>query len=60
MRYALMNIPRTKNRQCNNRKRCAAKIMGGFHDAERVLPVRSNIACLSDLQMAFIWLLRAR
>ena len=33
VRYALMNIPRTKNHQYNHRKRCAAKIMmglGGF------------------------------
>ena len=28
--YALMNIPRTKNRQCNNWKRCVAKIMMGL------------------------------
>ena len=62
--YALMNIPRTKNHQYNNRKRCASKdhdgFRGGFRDAESVLPVRSNIACLCDLQIAFIWLLRAR
>ena len=63
MCYALKNIPRTKNHQYNNRKRCAAKIMmglGGFHDAKSVSPVRSNIACLCDLQTAFMWLLRAK
>ena len=27
MRYALMNIPRTKHHYYNNRKRCAAMIM---------------------------------
>ena len=30
VRYALMNIPRTKNHQYNNRKRCVAKIMMGL------------------------------
>ena len=62
--YALMNIPRTKNRQCNNRKHCAAKIVMGlgffFRDAKSVSLVRSNIACLCDLQLVFMWLLRAR
>ena len=60
VRYALMNIPWTKNHRYNNRKRCAAKIKMGFRDAESVSPVRSNIACLCDLQTAFLWLLRAR
>ena len=63
MRYALKNIPRTKIHQYNNRKRCAAKIkmgLGGFHDAKSVSPVRSNIACLCDLQTTFMWLLRAK
>ena len=32
--------------------------LGGFADAESLSLVRSNIACLSDLQMAFMWLLR--
>ena len=56
--YALMNIPRTKNHQYNNRKSCAAKIMmgfgGGVSDAESVSSVRSNIACLCDLQMVAV------
>ena len=34
--------------------------LGFFGDAESVSPVRSNIACLCDLQTAFMWLLRAR
>ena len=58
-----VNIPRTKNHQYNNQKHCAVKIkmsLGGFHDATSVLPVRSNIACLCDLQTALMWLLRAR
>ena len=64
VRYALMSIPRTKN-QYNSQKRCVTKIMmefrgGRFRDAESVTPVRSNIACLFDLQTAFMWLLRAR
>ena len=61
--YTLMNFPRTKNNRHSSRKRCAAKIkmgLGGFRDAESVSPVRSNIACLCDLQTAFMWLLRAR
>ena len=33
---------------------------GGFRDAESVSLVRSNIVCLCDLQIAFMWLLRAR
>ena len=42
-------------------KRCVAKTMlglGGFCDAESVFPISSNLACLCDLQMAFMWLLR--
>ena len=34
--------------------------LGVFHDAESVSPVRSNIACLCDLQTAFMLLLKAR
>ena len=34
--------------------------MMGFCDAESVSPVKSNIACLCDLQTAFTLLLRAR
>ena len=54
-----MNIPRTNTQP----KWGAAKIMmglGGFRDAKSVSPVRSNIACLCDLQAAFMWLLKAR
>ena len=51
-RYALMNI----------RKRSIQSEMlwGFFVMLKSVLLVRSNIACLCDLQMAFMWLLRAR
>ena len=47
--YALMNIPRTKtiNTTIGNGLR-------GFRDAESVSPVRSNIACLCDLQTVFM------
>ena len=34
--------------------------LGGFRDAKSVSSVRSNIACLCDLQATFMWLLKAR
>ena len=61
--YTLMNIPRTKSHQHNNRKCCATKTrigLGEFHDAETVSPVSSNITCLCDFQTALTWMLRAR
>ena len=56
VRHALMNIPRTKNCQYENSKRYTAKIimgLGGSHDTESILTVKTNIACFCDFQTAF-------
>jgi len=61
VRYALMNIPRTKTSiQTLCGKDHDGNLFLYYPDAESVMPVRSSIACLCDLQMALMWLLRAR
>ena len=62
VRYALMKIPKIKNRQYDNSKRCTTKIimgLGGSHDTESVLTVKTNVAHYCDFQTAFMWLLRS-
>ena len=63
MHYALMNIIRTKKPSIQQLEMLCHKDYDGFSffcDAESVSSVRSNNACLCDLQTAFMLPFRAR